>query len=201
MVAQDPTNPAAGEPDQPEEPIVRDKRRIDPETGEVREPVEDAAEESTGLSPEDQALLDEASGSLLAELRDDLARAQAELYNFRARVERDRAANREAIIVEVIREVLPVLDDLDRAEAHGDLEEGSPLALVAQKMRSAFDRYLLERVGEVGEVFDPNRHEAVARVPVEGAEGETVADVLEPGYAVGERLVRPAKVAVAVPAE
>ena len=200
MAEKDRKNPA-GEPEQPEEPVVRDKRRVDPETGDVREPAEDAAEESADLSPEDQALLDEASGNLLAELRNDLARAQAELYNFRARVERDRAANREAIIVEVIREVLPVLDDLDRAEAHGDLAEGSPLALVAQKMRSSFDRYKLERIGEKGETFDPNRHEAVARVPVEGAEGETVADVLEPGYAVGERLVRAAKVAVAVPAE
>lgn len=188
------------ERDNQEEPVIRDKRRIDPETGDVREPEADEAD-GEQLSAEDRALLDQASEDLVAELRADLARAHAELYNFRARVERDRAANREAVIVDVIRGVLPVFDDLDRAEAHGDLEEGAPLTLVAQKMRTSFDRFGLERVGVQGEPFDPARHEAVMRVPTEGAEGETVAEVLEPGYALGERLVRAAKVAVAVPAE
>jgi molecular chaperone GrpE len=189
--------------DAPEEPIIRDKRRVDPETGNVREPASkdadspDAAEE---LSPEDAELLEGAQRDLVAEMRNDMLRAQAELVNFRQRVERDRQANREAVIVEVIRSLLPAIDDLDRAEQHGDLE-GSALELVAQKLRGGFEKYGLQKVGEKGETFDPARHEAVVQVPTPGAEGQTVADVIEPGYSLGARLVRPAKVAVAVPAD
>jgi molecular chaperone GrpE len=116
------------------------------------------------------------------------------------RVERDRQANREAVIAEVIRGLLPVLDDLDRAEVHGDLT-GGPMEMVAQKLRSAFERYGLAPVGEVGEDFDPAKHEAMVRLPEAGAEGETVAEVIEGGYVLGERLIRPAKVAVKVPAD
>ena len=116
------------------------------------------------------------------------------------RVERDRQANREAVIAEVIRALLPVMDDLDRADAHGDLA-GGPLELVAQKLRSSFERYGLTAVGEVGEAFDPAKHEAMVRLPEAGAEGETVADVIEGGYILGDKLVRPAKVAVKVPAD
>ncbi len=97
-------------------------------------------------------------------MRNDLARAQAELVNFRKRVERDRAANRDAVIAEVIRTMLPAVDDLDRAEAHGDLA-GSSLELVAQKLHAAFARYGLRTVGEKGEAFDPNFHEAVVQLP------------------------------------
>src|SRR5690606_22879345 len=103
------------------------------------------------LSPEDQALLDEAQKDLVAEMRNDMLRAQAELVNFRQRVERDRAANREAIIAEVLRSMLPVVDDLDLAEAHGGLVEGAPLTLVAQKLRATFDKYGFRKVGEKGE--------------------------------------------------
>jgi molecular chaperone GrpE len=121
------------------------------------------------------------------------------LKNFRTRVERDRQANREIVIAEVIRSLLPAIDDLDRADAHGDLVEGSPLAIVAQKIRAAFDKYGLERVGEKGERFDPKRHEALVRLPSADVEFDTVADVIEPGYLLGERLIRAAKVAVSSP--
>jgi molecular chaperone GrpE len=92
------------------------------------------------------------------------------------------------------------MDDLSRAESHGDLA-GSPLEIVAQKIRSGFERFGVAPVGEVGEAFDPNRHEAIAKLPTEGATNETVADVIEVGYILGDRLLRPAKVAVAAPAE
>lgn len=206
-----------------ETPKVHDKRKIDPETGEVREPSPAAAADS------DEALVDEAPGAddvrlveaqdadtevsdedlvaflaegerdLVAEYRDRAARAEAELKNFRTRVERDRQANREAVIAEVIRALLPAIDDLDRADAHGDLAEGSPLALVAQKLRAGFERFGLAKVGEKGERFDPNLHEALVRIPSAGVEVDTVADVIETGYLLGERLVRPAKVAVHSP--
>ncbi|QEO10743.1 nucleotide exchange factor GrpE [Protaetiibacter larvae] len=152
------------------------------------------------MSEDDLTLLADAEKDLVAEYRDIAARAQAELKNFRTRVERDRAANREAVIAEVIRSLLPVIDDLDRADAHGDLVEGAPLTLVSQKLRAGFEKYGLRSVGEVGEVFDPNVHQAVVQVPDPAATAETVKDVIEPGYALGERLIRAAKVAVSVPA-
>jgi molecular chaperone GrpE len=194
-----------------EEPKITDKRKIDPETGEVREP-EVAAEAETpaagdgqdqpdgeGLSEDDLAILGEAERDLVAEYRDRAARAEAELKNFRTRVERDRAANREAVIAEVLRNLLPAIDDLDLAETHGDLVEGSPLALVAAKIRGGFERYGLQKVGEKGEPFDPKLHEAIVQVYSKDVTVNTVADVIQPGYALGERLLRAAKVAVSVP--
>lgn len=187
------------EEEEQEQPLFTDKRRVDPETGDVRP---EAAEAASGddITEEDIELLAEAERDLVAEYRDRAARAEAELQNFRMRVERDRQANREAVIAEVIRALLPVMDDLDRADAHGDLA-GGPLELVAQKLRSSFERYGLVAVGEVGEAFDPTKHEAMVRLPEAGAEGETVADVIEGGYILGDKLVRPAKVAVKVPAD
>jgi len=181
-----------------DEPLIKDKRRIDPETGELRPDAEGGTSED--ISPEDLELLQEAERDLVAEYRERAARAEAELANFRTRVERDRQANREAVIAEVIRSMLPVMDDLDRAEAHGDLQ-GTPLELVAQKLRTTFERHGVAPVGVVGEAFDPNLHEAMVRIPSAEATGETVAEVIEGGYLLGERLIRPAKVAVNVPAE
>lgn len=218
------TGPGGPEKNEPgeNEPVVRDKRRIDPVTGEVRSgearepaadpedagaeaaaPVQDAdaPDETETLSEADQALLDQASQDLVADMRSDMLRAQAELVNFRQRVERDRAANREAVIAEVIRSLLPAMDDLARAEAHGDLVEGAPLTIVAQKLRSGFEKYGLKQIGEKGEPFDPKLHEAVVQLPSPDVTTNTIADVIEPGYVLGERLVRPAKVAVSVPAE
>lgn len=211
-----------------EAPKIHDKRKIDPETGEARvtEPVgdgfrkkapdsdepavdEDPNAEDVELiqvegadvefTDEDLELLAEAERDLVAEYRDRAARAEAELKNFRTRVERDRQANREIVIAEVIRSLLPAIDDLDRADAHGDLVEGSPLAIVAQKIRAGFDKYGLTRVGEKGERFDPKLHEALVRLPSAEVEFDTVADVIEPGYLLGERLIRAAKVAVSSP--
>ena len=151
------------------------------------------------FSDDDLALLADAERDLVAEYRDRAARAEAELKNFRTRVERDRQANREIVIAEVIRSLLPAIDDLDRADAHGDLVEGSPLAIVAQKIRAGFEKYGLTKVGEKGERFDPKLHEALVRLPSADVEFDTVADVIETGYLLGERLIRPAKVAVSSP--
>jgi molecular chaperone GrpE len=173
----------------------------DGDTADVIEPsdlidAEDADVET--LTAEEISFIEAGERELLADMRNDLARAQAELVNFRKRVERDRAANRDAVIAEVIRTILPAVDDLDRAEAHGDLA-GSSLELVAQKLHAAFARYGLRTVGVKGEPFDPNFHEAVVQLPTPGVTVNMVADVIEPGYALGDRLLRAAKVAVAVP--
>jgi len=224
-------NPENEEPTAPESKFS-DKRRIDPETGEVRapdagqgagqgagspdpasagagaegatasaDPADRPAEGSDATDEELVELLQEAERDLVAEYRDRAARAEAELKNFRTRVERDRAANREAVIAEVIRTLLPAIDDLDRAEAHGDLTEGSSLEIVAKKLRGGFERYGLRVVGEKGESFDPQFHEALVRIPSSEVTSNTVADVIETGYALGDRLIRAAKVAVHVPEE
>ena len=186
-------------PDPSAEPVIRDKRRIDPETGEARET--ESAEER--LTDEDLAkLLEEPAPGIdtSAEHLNDLKRVQAEYANYRKRVDRDRHVARELAIVEIMTGFLPVLDDLDLAEAHGDLD-GSPLELVAQKMRALFERYGMEKVGAVGDAFDPKLHEAIAQVPNSDVEFETIADVVQPGYRLAERLLRAAKVAVSVPGD
>jgi len=197
------SGPAADATSESAEGVVDDSVEASADTleeiiAEASEAVEETAVEAESLSDADTALLDLAAADLVAEMRSDMLRAQAELVNFRTRVERDRVANRESVIAEVIRSLLPALDDLTRAEKHGDLA-GSPLELVATKIRSAFERYGLRSVGEKGEVFDPHFHEAVVQLPTPGATGQTVADVIDPGYALGERLIRAAKVAVSVP--
>lgn len=212
MVAKQPKDENAAGKDsgkEPSEPKITDKRRVDP-NGDTREPTgtapglddlfeDEPAEPAAELSEDDLALLAGAEQDLVAEYRDRAARAEAELKNFRTRVERDRAANREMVIAEVLRTLLPAIDDLDRADAHGDLVEGSPLTLVAQKLRAGFERYGVIKVGEKGEPFDPKLHEAIVQVYSKDVTSPTVADVIEPGYALGERLLRPAKVAVSVP--
>lgn len=208
--------------DDNQEPVTHDDSRVDPETGDVsaadsaaaeqsaaaegqpssdEEPAVDATKAPDELSEEDQRLLEEASRDLVAEMRDQMLRAQAELVNFRTRVERDRVANREAVIADVIRSLLPALDDLDRADKHGDIIEGTPIALVAQKINSSFERFGLRKIGEKGEVFDPAFHEAVVHLNDPEATENTIADVVEPGYILGERVVRAAKVAVSGPTD
>lgn len=184
---------------------------IEAEGPDVEVPTDAPAGGASDLSPEDEALLADAARGiaedelstqdrdLVAEMRADMLRAQAELVNFRKRVERDREANREVAIAEVVRALLPALDDLTRAEAHGDLTEG-PMQVIGQKIRGGFDKFKLVQIGEKGEAFDPNIHEAIVQLPTPGATGQTVADVVEPGYKLGERVLRAAKVAVAVPA-
>jgi len=134
------------------------------------------------------------------EILGDLKRVQAEFANYRKRVERDREATRELNIADVVKSLLPVLDDLSLAEAHGDLTEG-PMVVIVQKLRGALDKFGLVSVGAKGDVFDPNLHEALVQLPTPDVTVNTVADVIAPGYKIGERLLRPAKVAVAVPAE
>jgi molecular chaperone GrpE len=194
--------------DEQHEPLADDGASTDAASGEDLFAAEDADVEvsETGNRLSDEQSLDadidhilsEAGQREIEEYRDRAARAEAELANFRTRVERDRAANRDAVIADVIRSLLPAIDDLDRAAAHGDLE-GSPLELVAQKLRLAFERYGLAVVGVVGEPFDPAFHQAIVQLPSAEATSQTVADVIEVGYVLGDRLVRPAKVAVSVP--
>ena len=134
------------------------------------------------------------------ELLADLQRLQAEFVNYKARVERDRDVARNNAIAEAMRAFLPALDDLARAEAHGDLE-GSPFAAVVSKLRNAGDKFGLKQFGAKGDKFDPELHNALVQTPNPEVTENVIADVVEPGYMLGERLLRPAMVAVFIPAE
>ncbi len=133
-----------------------------------------------------------------AELLNDLQRLQAEFINYKARVERDRDQARILAIAEAFRALLPALDDLTRAEAHGDLE-GSPFAAVVTKIRNAGDKFGLVAFGAKGEKFDPELHNALVQTPSAEVTETIIADVVEPGYKLGDRLLRPAMVAVNIP--
>jgi len=135
-----------------------------------------------------------------AELLADLQRLQAEFVNYKARVERDRDVARNAAVAEVIRAFLPALDDLARAEAHGDLE-GSPFAAVVTKLRNAGDKFGLKTFGAKGDKFDPEVHNALVQTPNNEVTETVIADVVEPGFMLGDKLLRPAMVAVFIPAE
>lgn len=132
---------------------------------------------------------------------DDLRRLTAEYANYRKRTEANAELDKQRAKASVISSLLTVLDDLDRAEAHGDLVEGSAFTTIAQKIRGTLERLGLEGFGEQGDEFDPQVHEAIAQVPVPGTEQATVLDVVERGYRIGEVELRPAKVAVAVAAD
>ncbi len=134
------------------------------------------------------------------ELLKDLQRLQAEFVNYKNRVERDRDVARNNAIAEVIRAFLPALDDLTRAENHGDLD-GSPFAAVVTKLRNAGDKFGLKSFGAKGDKFDPELHNALVQTPNSEVTETVVADVVEPGFMLGDRLLRPAMVAVFIPAE
>ena len=187
--------------------VVRDRRRIDPRTGEVRapedasateaasgpaEPAEDSPAEAASPDPADQKLAE--LTAQLDERTADLQRVTAEYANYRRRVDRDREVIALSARAQVLGELLPVLDDLDRAEAHGDLT--GAFKAVSDKLVSALTSVGLEPFGAEGEPFDPTVHEAVQHSTSPDASGPTVATVLRRGYRIGERILRPAMVAV-----
>ncbi len=140
--------------------------------------------------------------TMAATLLADLQRLQAEYVNYKKRVDRDREVIRHTAVGSVVESLLPVLDDIHMARQAGDLA-GGPFAAIADKLESTLGRFGVERVGEAGQEFDPNVHEALMHVEAElpeGATGTTVVQVLQPGYRIGDRLVRAARVSVADPA-
>lgn len=161
---------------------------------------EPAPEETPDQLDQELADLVEETGPISkeAELLNDLQRLQAEFINYKARVERDRDQARTMAIAEAFRALLPALDDLTRAEAHGDLE-GSPFAAVVTKIRNAGDKFGLVAFGAKGDKFDPELHNALVQTPSAEVTETIIADVVEPGYMLGERLLRPAMVAVNIP--
>ena len=179
----------------PHEPVIRDKRRLDPVTGELRpeapKPPAPAAEAAPAAPANDGVAAE------LAERTADLQRVQAEYMNYRRRVERDREAVRELAVIAALNEFLPVLDDVGRARAHGELVGG--FKVVAESLEAALGKLGLVSYGEVGDPFDPNVHEALLHEYSAEVNEPTCVEVLQPGYKVGERIMRPARVRVAEP--
>jgi molecular chaperone GrpE len=234
-------------------PVIRDLRRIDPRTGQVRNPGADApgatargsgkpgrhsaakpggapgagpeagapqrpaaapgaagqagtgepaasggAPESAAAKPggaEDEREL----ASRLAERTADLQRVSAEYANYRKRVDRDRLVVREQALANVLIALLPVLDDIGRAREHGELVGG--FEKVAQSLESIVTKLGLVTFGAESEPFNPNVHEAVSLIQAPGVTEPTCVQILQPGYKVGERIVRPARVIVAEPGD
>ncbi|WP_298888478.1 nucleotide exchange factor GrpE [uncultured Serinicoccus sp.] len=242
MTDQPQGNPGPGAPDEERPgsgPVIRDKRRIDPETGRVRQSTEGAdavsdqsdAQADTGRAPEEQVVAEPATDEqsplatpetdgvpeavdddhpdtrLAAERLEEMRRMQAEFVNFRNRTQREREGDRGRATGAVVEALLPVLDDVHSAREHGDITEGSPFAAIADKLEQALGRFGVERVGAVGDVFDPTVHEALMHLPAESSPVElpegttemTVVQVVQPGFKVGDQVVRAARVAVADP--
>jgi molecular chaperone GrpE len=137
--------------------------------------------------------------STVEERTRDLQRVTAEFQNYRKRVERDKARSGELATAAVLQSLLPVLDDLDRARDHGDLN--GPFGSVAEQLANALGKHGLESFGTKGDAFDPQIHEAVAHMQMPGVDGPTCIDVMRSGYRLGDKLLRPALVAVAEPAD
>lgn len=206
------------------EPVIRDNRKVDPVTGHARHPenpeaaadaeaaghdgheemrpVDEAHDSGDALAQAEQILNEAEAGeretAVVAELRNDLLRLQAEYVNYRRRVDRDRAVAGEVAVIGVLNSLLPVLDDIDAARAHGDLE-GGPFASIAGKLESILAGQGLERIDQAGVEFDPNVHEALIQQPGEGIETDTVQQVLRTGYRTPARVLRAAQVIVATP--
>jgi molecular chaperone GrpE len=225
-------------------PVIRDLRRIDPRTGQVRTPGAEAQgaaargpgkparpgrhsaakpggtpgadaapaappgaasageEPAAGGAPQQAAAQpggapESGLTAQLAERTADLQRLSAEYANYRKRVERDRLVVREQALANVLIALLPVLDDVGRAREHGELVGG--FEKVAQSLESIVTKLGLVSFGTEGEPFDPNVHEAVSLSQSTGITEPTCIQILQPGYKVGERIVRPARVIVAEP--
>lgn len=192
-----------------QEPVTFvDKRKIDPETGEAREG--DAVPEplaGTATAPQPGSVdegahdlevaevqeFDDPRDTQVLELTADLQRVSAEYANYRRRTDREKQTGAENAKASVISQLLPVLDDLERARQHGDLETG-PLRSVADKLAGVFTSIGLSTFGAIGDKFDPSIHEAVSH---EGDSSEPVVGVLmRPGYKLGDRILRTAMVGV-----
>jgi molecular chaperone GrpE len=181
-----------------EGPVIRDKRRIDPKTGKVREPAEKPA---PGATPSASAAADnEETADLkkqLAERTLDLQRLQAEYSNYRKRVDRDRTTVGERARATVLNELLLVLDDIGRAREHDELNGG--FKQVAERLEATVTKLGLQSFGTAGEPFDPNVHEALMHSYSPDVTEPTAVQILQPGYRIGEQVLRPARVAVAEP--
>ena len=168
------------------------------DTAEAEAAVDDAASDiAEEAAAGDDAAVEDSLEAQLAERTEDLQRLNAEYTNYRRRTERDRQAVIETSKAKVLADFLPILDDLELARQHGDLNEG-PLKAIADKLNGVLTANNLSPFGEEGDAFDPEVHEAVQ--DLSSGDEQVVGTVLRRGYKVGERVVRTAMVIIADPA-
>lgn len=182
-----------------------DRRRVDPETNQVRQPATPADGSGLDDGPDfgiaaavEEALIEAevADAQLkLAELTNDLQRVHAEYANYRRRVDRDRELVRETAVGGALAELIPVVDDVERARQHGELE--GAFRTVGEALEASLARVGLEKFGVEGEPFDPTFHEALTTEVRDDIAEPTVVAVYQPGYRYAGRTLRPARVAVA----
>ena len=172
----------------------RDKRKVDPDTYEVRE--DQAAADAP--TPEGEIPVQpDVADDRVAELTLDLQRLSAEFANYRRRVDRDRELNQDRAVAEVVGDLMPVLDDIERARSHGELDGG--FKAVADAVEAMAAKFGLTRFGESGEAFDPHVHEAMTSDIDPEVSEPTVATVYQVGFRLKEQVLRPARVAVSNP--
>ena len=168
--------------------------------GTTSPPVETASQSEAG-KPEAQGL--EARlvqvEAKAAENLDGWQRAVAEFQNYKKRVERDRETDQTLMKADFIRKFLPILDDLERALQTRPAEDAwfSGIEMIERKLRSILEAEGVKPMDAQGAIFDPNFHEAISQEPVDGVESGRVVAVVQNGYMLGERVIRPAQVKVA----
>ncbi|EFL16093.1 nucleotide exchange factor GrpE [Streptomyces sp. C] len=173
------------------EPKAADSSKKEDEAAPAGDKAQGAGQEAALLAQLDQAR------TALGERTADLQRLQAEYQNYRRRVERDRVAVKEIAVASLLTELLPTLDDIGRAREHGELVGG--FKSVAESLETAAAKMGLQQFGKEGEPFDPTIHEALMHSYAPDVTETTCVAILQPGYRIGERTIRPARVAVAEP--
>ena len=200
-----------------------DKRKVNPEDGTVRpsggtpaaegqgsgEPLDpidaeaaklfEQAEQGEESVPADAGRVAELEGQVAA-LSEQLKREQAEYVNSRRRIEGAAEVSKEAAVARVLGSLIGVLDDVELGRQHGDIAEGTPFHSIAQKLEEVLGSHGLTRFGAVGEEFDPNLHEALMHEDADDVETATISLVMQPGYAMNDRVLRPARVGTRGPA-
>ena len=205
------TNPNEQMPDNPGDPAATDEEFISPDQSET---LAQEAAESEALEAELEDALKDVEAELdpdadgdgevseveaqLAERTEDLQRVSAEYANYRRRTERERSQIANDAKAKVITELLPLIDDLELARQHGDLEDG-PLKAFSDNLQAVLQRQKTQAFGAEGDAFDPEIHEAVQDLS-QGDE-KVIGTVLRKGYRVGDRLIRNAMVIIADPEE
>lgn len=175
---------------------VLDGAGADPASQAEEEAADQPVEQQAAGAEEPESPLAQAE-RVLAERTLDLQRLQAEYVNYKRRVDRDRDLVRDSAMAGVLTSLIPVLDDIDRARGHGELVGG--FKAVSESLERVLTGLGLLRYGEPGEPFDPRVHEALMHGYDDGVSVSTAQTILQPGYRIGERIIRPAMVAVVEP--
>lgn len=180
---------------------MADEKDKQEELNENQAPTEEMSETTEQDSAEREALINQLkeAEAKIVEYKDGWARSQAEFQNYKKRIERDNELMYASMKGDIIKKVLPALDDLERALQNRPAGDAwaSGIELIARKLQSILDNEGVKRIEAKGAAFDPNFHEAISHEPADGVESGHVIDVVQNGYMLGERVIRPALVRVA----